>query len=94
MSAFTFYYPVLDALSRGPVVRKAVAIVLRLVGVLLALGGLMGIIKLLKEILQPNVPAEATIGGLLLGALVTVALLCVVQICFYSSAHHRGAPRF
>ncbi|MDQ2899954.1 MAG: hypothetical protein M3Y07_09160 [Acidobacteriota bacterium] len=83
MSAFTFYYPVLDALNRGPVIRKAVAIALRVVGILIALGGLAGIITVLKLIFQTNVPAELTIGGLLLAGLVAVALLCIVQICFY-----------
>lgn len=83
MSLLTFYYPVLNALSRGPVIRKAVAIGLRIVGGLIALAGLFGIITLLKFILQPGVPPEATLGGLLLAGLITVALLCVVQICFY-----------
>jgi hypothetical protein len=83
MSVLTFYYPVLNALSRGPIIRKAVAIGLRVIGVLIALGGLAGIITLLKLILTPNVPSEATLGGLLLAGLITIALLCVVQICFY-----------
>lgn len=83
MPWLTFYYPVLDALSKGPVIRRAVGMGLRGVGVLIALGGLAGIIKLLKLILQPGIPAEATIGGLLLAVLVGAALLCVVQICFY-----------
>jgi hypothetical protein len=52
-------------------------------GGLIALGGLAGIVNLLKTVMQPGVPAEATIGGLLLAALIVVALVCIVQICFY-----------
>lgn len=83
MAALTFYYPVLDALSRGPIIRKTVAVCLRALGILLTLAGLAGIVAVLKLILQPNLPVEATIGGLLLIIVLATALWCVVQVCFY-----------
>ena len=83
MSALTFYYPVLDALNRGPVIRKSVSIAIRVAGGLLALGVLLGIVQLLKLLFQPGMPAEATLAGLLAVAVIGGGTLCVVQICFY-----------
>ena len=84
MSILNFFYPVLDALSDGRVIRKTVVWVLRILAALVLLGGLYVLINILKISFQ--VPAaEATIGGLLLGLIFIFAVACVAQILWYRS---------
>lgn len=96
MSILTFFHPVLEALSDGRVIRKAVAWALRILAVLALLGGLYAFINVLKYSFQsPTVAdrallqsssAEYTIGGLLLALIFITAVGCVAQILFYRAA--------
>lgn len=92
MSPLTFFYPVLDALSRGPIIRRATSIGLRIVGILVGLTGLAGVVGILQLVFQQGVPPEATIGGILVAALVAAALYCVVQVCFYRASSVDALP--
>lgn len=84
MSFLNFFYPVLDVLSDGRVIRKTVVWVLRILALLIVLGGLYVFINVLK--LSFQVPsAGATIGGLLLGLIFLAAVVCVAQILLYRS---------
>lgn len=84
MSILTFFHPVLEALSDGRVIRKSVVWTLRILAVLVLLGGLYLLINIFKFAFQvPSV--EVTIGGLLLGLIFIVAVGCVAQILWYRS---------
>jgi uncharacterized membrane protein YhaH (DUF805 family) len=78
-----FFTPVLDALSYGRTVRKAVAVALRVLGILLALGGLVLAINILKYSFRPDTTTEATLGGVLFAIVLLAAFVCVVEIHFY-----------
>ena len=83
-----FFYPVLQALSNGKIIRKSVAIALQVLGVLVVLGGLYLLVQILKIAFQlPQ--TEATIGGLLFAAIFLAATLCVGQVFWY----HAGSVR-
>jgi len=84
VSFLNFFYPVLDALSDGRVIRKTVVWVLRILAVLVVLGGLYAFINILKFSFQAPA-AEATIGGLLLGLIFLAAVVCVAEILWYRS---------
>jgi hypothetical protein len=78
-----FFYPVLDALNDGRIIRKSVAVTLRVLGVLLGLGGLVIVIQILKFSFQPDTTTEATLGGMLLSVVLVAAFACVFEICLY-----------
>jgi hypothetical protein len=94
MSAF-FFYPVLQALSDGKIIRKSVAVALKVLGVLTLVGGLLVIIQILKAAFQFQ-QAEATLGGLLFAAMFLVAVVCVAQVLWYraSSVSELGESAF
>jgi hypothetical protein len=76
-----FFYPVLDALNDGKVIRGFVAIALKVLGILSLLGGLYLFIEILKMAFQ--LPTEGTIGGLLFAVIFAAAVLSVAQIFWY-----------
>ncbi len=78
-----FFYPVLDAASDGRVIRKLVAVALKVLGVVFALGGLVLAIEILKYSFRPDTTTEATLGGLLFSLILLAAFACVVEIHFY-----------
>lgn len=78
-----FFYPVLDALSDGRVIRKSVALAVRILGVVLALGGLVLVIDILKYSFRSDMSTEATLGGMLFSIVLLAAFACVVEIHFY-----------
>ena len=78
MSVFTFFRPVLHALSDGPIIRKSIAIVLQVLSVLGVLSGIYTVIEILKASFR--LPTEGTIGGLILAIVVAVAVLAIVQV--------------
>lgn len=80
MSKF-FFYPVLDALNDGKVIRNSLAVVLRIQGVLVLLVGVYLLIEILKFAF--HLPTEGTIGGLLFAAVLIGAILAVAQIHWY-----------
>ena len=85
-----FFYPVLDALGDGRVIRKVAAVALRILGVVLALGGVVLAIEILKYSFRPDTTTEATLGGLLFSLILLAAFACVVEIHFY---HARSVGR-
>jgi hypothetical protein len=89
MSILTFFHPVLDALSDGRVIRKAVVWALRILAVLALLGGLYAFINILKYSFQ-SPTAEYTIGGVLLALIFIAAVGCAAQILFYRAAKIDG----
>lgn len=78
-----FFYPVLDALNDGRVIRKAVALALRVLGVVFASGGLILVIEILKYSFRPDTTTETTLGGMLFSFILLAAFACVVEIHFY-----------
>lgn len=78
-----FFYPVLDALSDGRVIRKVAAVALRILGVVFALGGLVLAIEILKYSFRPDTTTEATLGGLVFSLILLAAFACVLEIHFY-----------
>ena len=85
-----FFYPVLDALGDGRVIRKVAAVALRILGVVLALGGVVLAIEILKYSFRPDTTTEATLGGLLFSLILLAAFACVLEIHFY---HARSVGR-
>ncbi len=78
-----FFYPVLDALNNGQVIRKAVAVTLRILGVVFALGGLVLVAEVLKYSFRPDTTTETTLGGMLFSIVLLAAFACVVEIHLY-----------
>lgn len=78
-----FFYPVLDALNDGRVIRKVVAVALRVLGVVFALGGLVLVIDILKYSFRTDTTTETTLGGMLFSIVLLAAFACVVEIHFY-----------
>lgn len=89
MSILNFFYPVLDAMSDGRVIRKTVVWALRILAVLVLLGGLYVFINILRFSLQAP-GAEATLGGLLLAVIFIGAIGCVAQILVYRAEKVEG----
>ncbi len=85
MSSLTFFYPVLDALSDGRIIRTLVALVLRILGVLTALAGIVGVVLLLKTAFGGQATTETTLGAVLLCLLLLAGTAANTQICFYRS---------
>lgn len=79
---FMFLYPALDALSDGRIIRRAVAALLRVQGVLNLLFALVAFIAILKESFRAE-GMSTTIGGLVFAVVFSVAIVCVSQIQFY-----------
>lgn len=76
-----FFYPVLDALNDGKIIRNVLAVALRIMGVLVLLAGVYLLIEILKAAFR--LPTEGTIGGLLFAAVLIGAVLAVAQIYWY-----------
>jgi hypothetical protein len=81
MTLFSFFRPILDALSDGRVIRTSVEYALRVLGILCLLGGIYLLVEILKASFE--LPTEGTIGGLILAVIFIAAVLAVVQIFFY-----------
>ncbi len=76
-----FFYPVLNALNDGTIIRGAVEVCLRILAILTIPIGAFALIGILK--LSFQLPTEGTIGGLLFAAAFAVTLACVSQIYWY-----------
>lgn len=81
MRALLFFHPILDALSRGRVIRMSVGIGLRILAILSLLGGLWLLVEILKFSFQ--LPTEGTIGGLLFAVVSLATTVAVAQIFWY-----------
>jgi uncharacterized membrane protein len=88
MILLNFFNPILDALNDGKVIRTSVAFALQSLGVLSLLGGIYLFIEILKT--SFDLPTKGTIGGLLLSAVIIVAILAIVQIYFYRATNIRN----
>jgi hypothetical protein len=77
-----FLYPTLDALSDGRIIRRSVAALLRVEGVLNLLFALVAFIAILKESFRAE-GMSTTIGGLVFAVVFAAAIVCVGQIQFY-----------
>jgi hypothetical protein len=73
---------ILGALAEGRVIRNAIALVMRVLAVLVLIGGLLVVIQVLKVSFQIS-SATATIGGLVVAVLMVGAFFAVAQICLY-----------
>ena len=80
MSKF-FFYPIPDALSKGAIIRKSVAVGLQALAVLSVLWGAYLVIAILKLAFQ--LPNEGTIGGLLFALIFSATILAIGQIFWY-----------
>jgi hypothetical protein len=89
MRPLSFFYPVLQALEDGRVIRKAFALVLQIFATLQVAAGLFLLIELLKISFRLPSP-EATLGGVVFAAILVVTVACTVQIGFYRAASIRA----
>ncbi|MGD0870570.1 MAG: hypothetical protein ABSB88_13515 [Bryobacteraceae bacterium] len=80
MSRF-FFYPVLDALNDGKVIRNSLSVALKVMGVLSLLAGAYLLIEILKMVFQ--LPTDGTIGGLLFAVIFVATVLAIAQIFWY-----------
>jgi hypothetical protein len=79
-----FFYPVLDALSDGRVIRRVVQGILKVSAWILAALGILAVIQILKEGLRSN-ETLATVGSVLFAIVVLAWVACVFQACYYRS---------
>lgn len=77
---------VFEGLERGSVIRRAVALALRILGILLALAGIYFLVQILKFSFQTGVPTQYTLGGLILAALLALGIFGMMQVCFFRAA--------
>ncbi len=78
-----FFYPVLEALNDGRVIRKFVVLCLKIGAVLVALGGLLLALSVLTSSLRGT--GTAALGGILFAIVILAAAACVGQIYWYRS---------
>ena len=76
-----FFYPVLEALNDGRVIRKIVIICLKVGAVLIALGGLLMALTVLTAGLKGS--GGSALGGILFALILLVTAACVAQIYWY-----------
>jgi len=81
---------VLGALERGSVIRKAVTLALRILGILLVLSGIYLLVQILKYSFQMGVPTQFTLGGLILAVLIAAGIFGMMQVCFYRAGTISG----
>jgi hypothetical protein len=79
----TIFYPLLDALKNGEVVRRAVASCLNILAVVTGVVGAVGVVLIIKLSLDPSLPPEATLGGLLWAGIFAAIILATVQVFRY-----------
>jgi hypothetical protein len=80
MSKF-FFYPVLQALGNGKIIRKSVAVGLQVLAVLSLLGGAYLLVQILKLAFQ--LPTDGTVGGLLFAIVFLGMILAIAQVFWY-----------
>lgn len=82
MGKLMFFYPVLKVLNDGSVVRRSVAIALRVLAVLFVLGGIFLSIEVLKTSFQFQT-TEASFGGILFTVILLAANLACAQVLWF-----------
>lgn len=78
-----FFYPVLDALSDGGVIRKWVVIGLKIAAIVEILAGLLVAVTILTAAGRGS--AAGLLGGILAAVLILATSLCVAQVLWYRS---------
>jgi hypothetical protein len=76
-----FFYPVLEALSDGRIIRKSVVLVLKILAGLTALGGVLAALTVLTTALRGS--GGMALGGILFAILLLGTAACVGQIYWY-----------
>lgn len=76
-----FFYPVLEALNDGRIIRKSVTVVLKVLAVLIALGGVLAALTVLTTALRGT--GGMALGGILFALLLLGTAACVGQIYWY-----------
>jgi hypothetical protein len=79
-----FFYPILDALNDGRVIRKFVIVALKVIAVLIALGGILAALTILTTALRGT--GGTALGGILFAILILGTAACVGQIYWYRAA--------
>lgn len=87
MSYLNFFYPVLDALNDGRIIRRAVGIALQVIAVFTLAAGAIGIVTILKFAFASGTSTEATIGGLFYAAIFAAMAISVFQVFRYRAGH-------
>jgi hypothetical protein len=82
----TFFFPILDYLNNGPLVRRIVVICLRVFAGIGILAGVAAVIAALKLAFMAGTPTSVSFAGLLLAALFLGSAACVAQVCLYRGA--------
>jgi zinc-ribbon domain len=80
MSKF-FFYPVLQALGDGKIIRKSVSVVLQVLAFLSLLSGAYLLVQILKLAFQ--LPTDGTVGGLLFAIVFLAMILAIAQVFWY-----------
>lgn len=78
-----FFYPVLDALSDGSVIRRCVIIGLKVASIISLLGGLLMALTILAASARGS--GGALLGGILAALIILGTSLCAAQILWYRS---------
>lgn len=79
-----FFYPVLDALNDGRFIRSCVTVALKVLAVLVALGGLLAALSVITTSLRLGSGGSA-LGGILFALFILGTAACVAQIGWYRS---------
>jgi uncharacterized membrane protein required for colicin V production len=83
MSRLKWIQGILDSLNDGGIIRKSMVAALRVLGVLIAIGGVVAVLTVLKYSFQPETTTEATLGGILYAIVLLVGFFATMQIPFY-----------
>lgn len=85
-----FFYPVLDALADGGVIRKGVVVCLKIAGVVIAVGGVLAAVSVLVNAFHGT--EGMVLGGILFALIVLATSACVAQICWHRSGSVAALP--
>jgi zinc ribbon protein len=76
-------FPVLDALSDGRIIRRAVTVALYVIGALILVAGAIGVIMTLGLTFRLGTTADVTIGGVLYSIVLGAACVAIFEVFRY-----------
>lgn len=76
-------FPVLDALSDGRIIRRAVTVALYVIGVLILVAGAIGVMMTLGLTFRLGTTADVTIGGVLYSIVLGAATVAIFEVFRY-----------
>jgi hypothetical protein len=76
-----FFYPILEALNDGRFIRKCVIIALKVLAVIVALGGLLTALGIFTTMSRGS--GAGLLGGILLAIMILASAACVAQVYWY-----------